>query len=143
MESNRYDHIINLPRHTSKHHPPMSRENRAAQFSPFAALTGYDDLIAESDRQTDERQILDDDDKASLNDRINILLNNISDRPAVSIRFFVADKRKSGGTVQTISGNIRLIEPIERIIVLTDGTRISLDDVLDISSELFSKYGLY
>lgn len=140
--SGRYDHIIDLPHHTSKRHPPMSRENRAAQFSPFAALTGYDALIAESGRLTDERQALDDDAKAMLNDKINILIDNLSDRPEANILYFVPDQLKSGGSVQDVSGNIRVIEPVERIIVLVDGKRISLDDVMDITSPLFARYGL-
>lgn len=136
----RYDNIINLPRHISKRHAPMSRGNRAAQFSPFSALTGYDDIIAESGRLTDARHTLDEDEEAVLSDKINILIDNLRDRPEVTIRCFVPDKLKSGGSVRAVSGKIRVIEPVERVIVFADGTRIPFDSVVDISAELFGKY---
>lgn len=136
--NSRYDHIIELPHHISKRHPPMPRANRAAQFSPFAALTGFDVLTTETTRQTDERKVLDDDELAILNSKINILTKNLSQRPEAEIRYFVPDRLKSGGSVQTAIGNIRVIEPVGRVIILTDGKRISLDDILDISSPLFA-----
>lgn len=137
MNSSRYDNIINLPHHTSKRHPPMSRESRAAQFSPFAALTGYDALIAETDRQTDERQALDEDQMAVLNNKIQILIDNITKRPEVTIHYFVPDKLNSGGSVQIMKGNVRVVEPVERVIILTDDKRVPLDYITDISSPLF------
>ena len=95
--SHKYDDIINLPHHVSKKHPQMSLHDRAAQFSPFAALTGHKAAINETARLTDEKQILSEDVIAKLNEQLNLIKENIGTNPIVTITYFVPDDRKSGG----------------------------------------------
>lgn len=132
-----YDDIINLPHHVSKTRPQMSMVDRAAQFSPFAALTGYDAAIKETGRLTDEKVNLSEEEKEALDRKQQILMEWLSDHPALTITFFVPDEKKSGGAYMTKSGNLKKIDEFERVMLLTDGTKIPLDDVVEIESELF------
>jgi hypothetical protein len=126
-----YRDIIDRPRHVSSRHPAMDREKRAAQFLSFAALTGYDDLIRETERLTDEALLLDEDRKAVLNARLEALLLAGA---AESGRFtyFVPDSRKSGGAFATASGSIRKYDPIDQTILLDDGTLIPIENLTDV-----------
>ena len=135
--SGNYEDIINLPHHVSSKRPQMSMLDRAAQFSPFAALTGYDDAIHETGRLTDEKIDLSEEEKETLDRKQQLLLEKLSDRPALTITYFVPDAKKSGGAYVTISGNLKKIDGYERRMLLLDGTQIPLDDVADIESELF------
>lgn len=130
-----YDDIINLPHHVSSKRPQMSMLDRAAQFSPFAALTGYDDAIQETGRLTDEKINLSEEEKEALDRKQQILLERLDERPALTVIYFVPDEKKSGGAYVTKSGNLKKIDEVERMMTLTDGTKISLDDVYDIESE--------
>lgn len=130
-----YDDIINLPHHVSSKRPQMSMLDRAAQFSPFAALTGYDDAIQETGRLTDEKINLSEEEKEALDRKQQILLERLDERPALTVIYFVPDEKKSGGAYVTKSGNLKKIDEVERMVTLTDGTKISLDDVYDIESE--------
>lgn len=132
-----YNDIINLPHHVSSKRPQMPMIDRAAQFSPFAALTGYDDAISETGRLTDEKIDLSEEEKEVLDRKQQFLLEKIDERPALTVTYFVPDAKKSGGAYVTKSGNLKKIDAIERWMQLTDGTRIPLDDVADIESELF------
>lgn len=132
-----YDDIINLPHHVSKTRPQMSMVDRAAQFSPFAALTGYDAAIKETGRLTDEKVNLSEEEKEALDRKQQILMEWLGDHPALTITFFVPDGKKSGGAYMTKSGNLKKIDEFERVMLLTDGTKIPLDDVVEIESELF------
>lgn len=132
-----YDDIINLPHHVSKTRPQMSMVDRAAQFSPFAALTGYDAAIKETGRLTDEKVNLSEEEKEALDRKQQILMEWLGDHPALTITFFVPDEKKSGGEYMTKSGNLKKIDEFERVMLLTDGTKIPLDDVVEIESELF------
>lgn len=135
--SGKYDDIINLPHHVSKTRPQMSMSNRAAQFSPFAALTGFEDAILETARLTDEKIILSKEEKETLNRKQNFLIEKLSEQPALTVTYFLADKKKAGGTYITISGKLKKIDEFERCMQLTEGTKIPFDDILDIESELF------
>lgn len=135
-----YDDIILLSHHTSSSRPRMSRLGRAAQFSSFAALTGYGDIIAESSRVTGERAELSEDRQAKLNERLNILLENIAERPEAEITFFVPDECKAGGEYEKASGFIRRIDECEKAVVFTDGRRILISDICDIEGELFERF---
>ena len=115
----------------------MSMVDRAAQFSPFAALTGYDAAIKETGRLTDEKVNLSEEEKEALDRKQQILMEWLGDHPALTITFFVPDEKKSGGAYMTKSGNLKKIDEIERVMLLTDGTKIPLDDVVEIESELF------
>lgn len=132
-----YDDIINLPHHVSSKRPQMPMLDRAAQFSPFAALTGHDDAIHETARLTNDKVDLSEEEKETLDMKQQILLEKLSDHPALTITYFVPDAKKSGGAYVTKSGNLKKIDGFERWMLLTDGTKILLDDVADIESELF------
>ena len=132
-----YEDIINLPHHISSKRPQMSMLDRAAQFSPFAALTGYDDAIHETGRLTDEKIDLSEEEKEALDRKQQILMERLGDHPSLTVTYFVPDAKKSGGAYVTKNGNLKKIDGFERWMMLTDGTKIPLDDVADIESELF------
>lgn len=132
-----YEDIIDLPHHVSERHPRMSMMDRAAQFSPFAALTGYDVAIKETARLTDKKIELTDEMQAQLNDRLNLLQDELCNSPTVEITYFIPDNYKEGGSYHTLQGQIKRIDSVERIVCLCDGTSIHFDDILDISGELF------
>ena len=135
--SDEYKDIINLPHHVSSKRLQMPMLDRAAQFSPFAALAGYDDAIHETGRLTDEKIDLSEEDKKTLDRKQQILSEKLSDHPALTITYFVPDAKKSDGAYVTKDGNLKKIDEFERWMMLTDGTKIPLDDVSDIESELF------
>ena len=126
-----YDDIIDLPRPKSKHEPmPMS--DRAAQFSPFAALTGYEDAIDETARLTDARVELGESAVEELERALAGIAAHISERPAVTVTYFVPDERKSGGAYVTRTGSLKRIDELERELVFADGTRIAVGDIVSI-----------
>lgn len=132
-----YDDIINLPHPTSAKHPRMPLYDRAAQFSPFAALTGHGAAIAETARLTDRRIELDEDTKAMLDLKQQILADRIAERPEVSVVWFRSDEKKDGGQYVTTAGRLKKVDDIARILQLADGTTIPLDDVLELQSDCF------
>lgn len=132
-----YDDIIDLPHHVSATRPQMSMINRAAQFSPFAALTGYDAVIKETGRLTDRRIELSEDSRADLDRKQRLLLDSLSDHPEVSVTYFVPDERKAGGAYVTVTGIVKKLDVFQRIMVLTDGTMIPLDEIVELESNLF------
>ena len=132
-----YDDIIHLSHPTSKNRPRMSIHDRAAQFSPFAALSGHAAAIAETARLTDRKLELDEDTKAELDRRQAILLEHISERPEVTVTWFRPDEKKAGGAYVTTTGRLKKIDEIERVLVLTDGARIPLEDVAGLESDSF------
>ena len=132
----KYEDIIHLPHHVSSKRPQMPMIDRAAQFSPFAALTGYDDAISETGRLTDKKIDLSEEEKEVLDRKQQFLLEKLDKRPALTVIYFVSDAKKSGGAYVTKSGNLKKIDAIERWMQLMDGTKIPLDDVADIESEL-------
>ena len=132
-----YDDIINLPHHVSKTRPQMSMLDRAAQFSPFAALTGYDAAIKETGRLTDEKIELDEDTKAALDMKQAYLIEMIDEQPEITIIYFLPDARKVGGAYVTVTGNLKRFDEYERLLILTNGKKIPMDDIADIESDLF------
>lgn len=137
MDTHKYDDIINLPNPTSKNHPRMSLYARAAQFSPFAALTGHEAAIRETARRTDEKEILSDEVIAGLNEKLRVIAENIGSEQTVTITWFVPDERKSGGTYTTHSGVVKKINEYEHTIIMTDNTIIPIGQISEIESELF------
>jgi len=127
---NPYEDIIGLPCPTSKRHPRMSMANRAAQFSPFAALAGYDAAVRETARHTDSRVELTGEEKQFLDAKFRLLAENIDSRPAAAFTYFLPDGRKEGGTYLTVRGTVRKLDRLEA--VLMDGQRIPIENVLDI-----------
>ena len=135
--NHQYDDIINLPHYVSPTWPRMSMIDRAAQFSPFAALTGYDAAIKETGRLTDQRIELSEDSRAALDRKQQLLVECLADHPEVSVTYFIPDERKSGGAYVTVTGIVKKVDDYQRLLLLTDGTKIPLDDILDLESELF------
>ena len=127
-----YDDIINLPHHVSKKHLPLSMEQRAAQFAPFAALTGYGDAINETTRLTENRIELDNEEKRKINIKLQELKDNIIKKPKVTITFFVPDIKKSGGEYKTINGNLKNIDEYNKILILEDKTNILIKEIIEI-----------
>lgn len=127
-----YDDIINLPHHVSKNHPPMPMMNRAAQFAPFAALTGYDAVINETGRLTDGFIELDENKKEQLNRRIAELMEAIDEQPSVTITFFKPDERKFGGSYFTVSGQLKKVDEFNQILVMEDDMVIPFNCIFDI-----------
>ena len=130
--NNRYDEIINLPHHVSKTRPRMPMSDRAAQFAPFAALTGYDSAIKETGRLTDERIELDEEALTALDRKYQLLMDTLDDAPEVTIIYFQPDERKAGGQYVSATGTVKKVDTFGRRILLQDGTRIPLDSVYDL-----------
>ena len=130
--NNRYDEIMGLPHHVSKTRPQMPMSDRAAQFAPFAALTGYDSAIKETGRLTDERIELDEEALTALDRKYQLLMDTLDDAPEVTIIYFQPDERKAGGKYITATGTVKKVDTFGRRILLQDGTRIPLDSVYDL-----------
>lgn len=129
---NKYSDIINLKHHISKVHKQMSLENRAVQFAPFSALTGYDDAIKQTTRITQERIEIDEEFKYTLNKKLIYIHNQISSNPKVTITYFVPDSKKMGGKYQTVTGNVRKIDKYNKIIMLINGLKIPIIEIINI-----------
>ena len=125
-----YEDLLRLPHPVSRTHPQMSIAERAAQFAPFAALTGYDDAVRETARQTQQRIELDEYEQVELDRRLHAALRQHS---MVRITFFAPDLTKSGGAYVSVTGSIRKIDTAEQLLILTDGTRLSLPDILQLA----------
>ena len=134
-----YDDIIHLPHPDSPKHPRMSLYDRAAQFSPFAALTGYAGVIRETARLTDRKIELDETMLTALNERYRLLLSVLDTEPEVEITYFVPDERKSGGAYRTVSGVVKKADEFTRRLTLTDGTVIPIEDVLMLDGAIFGQ----
>ena len=132
-----YEDILHLPHHVSKERPHMSMLDRAAQFSPFAALVGYEDIIDETARLTSQKRELDESEKAELDRRVSILAAHLRDKPVVTVEYFVPDALKSGGAYESRTGALVRISPVKKTLTLANGTSIRFDDVAGIESELF------
>ena len=140
--SGKYDDIIHLPHPTSSRHPRMSMADRAAQFSPFAALTGHGAAILETARLTDQKAELGEDAKALLDQKQRILSEHITEHPEITVTWFQPDEKKPGGKYLTVVGELNKVDGVEQALLLTDGTRIPLEDVTDIRSPLFDTTSL-
>ena len=134
----KYNEIMGLPHHVSKTRPQMPMSDRAAQFAPFAALTGYDSAIKETGRLTGERVELDVEALSALDMKYQLLMEALDEAPEVTITYFQPDERKAGGKYVSAVGAVKKIDDFERRITMRDGTRIPTDDVLSIDGELFS-----
>ena len=130
--NNRYDEIMELPHHVSTTRPQMPMSDRAAQFAPFAALTGYDSAIKETGRLTDERIELDEEALTALDRKYQLLIEALDDAPEVTIIYFQPDERKAGGQYVSATGTVKKVDTFGRRILLQDGTRIPLDSVYDL-----------
>lgn len=131
----KYDDMIHLAHHVSRTHPPMPLSDRAAQFAPFAALTGHHEAVKETARLTDTRIELDENCKAVLNGKLQSIYERLDKEPSVSITYFVPDLKKSGGAYVTISGCVKKIREEERKVIMTDGTEIPFDEITEIDDQ--------
>ena len=134
----KYNEIMGLSHHVSKTRPQMPMSDRAAQFAPFAALTGYDAAIKETGRLTDERIELDVEALSALDMKYQLLMEALDDAPEVTITYFQPDERKAGGKYVSAVGAVKKIDDFERRITMQDGAKIPTDDILSIDGELFS-----
>ena len=138
-ETHKYDDIIHLPHHVSTKHPQMALSDRAAQFSPFAALTGHEDSIRETARRTEAFLELDEDKKEQLDEKMHVLQEYFSEKPEIMVTYFVPDERKSGGAYRTVSGVVKKADEFARRLTLTDGTVIPMEDVLMLDGAIFGQ----
>lgn len=132
-----YDDIINLPHHQSATRPHMSNYDRAAQFSPFAALTGHEAAIKETARQTDEKLMLSDEAIAELNEKLNLIAEAIGTQQRVRITYFVPDNKKAGGAYITCSGCVKKFDEYEHTVIMEDKTVIPIEQISDIDGEMY------
>lgn len=134
----RYKAIIDLPHHQSTKHPHMSRHDRAAQFAPFAALTGYEEATEETARLTEEFLQMSEDKLENLSAKMQVLIDNLQSKPDIEVTYFIPDERKSGGSYATLKGNVRTVDEYNRELIFVDGERISADNIVEMSGEIFS-----
>lgn len=135
-----YDDIINLPHHVSERHPQMPIRDRAAQFSPFAALTGYESAVKEAARITDEQIELSEEQQEMLSERLLLLEDALPQQPEAAFTFFVPDARKKGGAYVTVRGKLKRIDRLSQTILLTNGTVIQIDRLSQVESDILSRY---
>lgn len=137
VQSGNYEDIINLPHHVSARHPQMPLSARAAQFSPFAALTGHEDAIRETERLTEDFREPEEDRKELLDNKIRLLQENLSGHPEVEVTYFQPDSKKAGGAYTTVRGRVKKIDVCSCRMVFTDQTTLALDNICSIEGELF------
>lgn len=128
----KYDDIINLPHHVSAVRPHMPMIDRAAQFMPFRALTGYEDAVHEMARLTDQKIELTEDEKAFLDLRLQELADRLAGSPQVTVTYFQPDVKKAGGAYITVAGQLKKMDDFEGVLILAGGERILIEDILDI-----------
>lgn len=129
---NNYDDIINLPHYEPKYHRRMSTYQRASQFAPFSALTGYDDEVKETARLTNNKIILSEDSMNAISDKIIYINSLIKTKPLITITHFIKDSKKQGGKYITINKNLKRIDEVYNILYMTDGSKINIDDIIEI-----------
>ena len=137
-----YEDIVNLPPHISKKHPQPSMMDRAARFAPFAAITGYEEMVLEEARVTEEQIHLDEDAVALICEKINMIQEFIDEKPEIKITYFEPDKKKSGGAYITITGTPKRVDEFEQLLIMTDGKKIKFDSIYRLESDLFLALGL-
>ena len=137
-----YEDIVDLPSHISKRHPQPSMMDRAARFAPFAAITGYEEMVLEEARVTEERIDLDEGTLSLLNEKLNMIQEFLDEEPEVTITYFEPDKKKSGGAYISITGTVKRIDEYEHLVILTDGKKIRIEDIYALESDLFYSLGL-
>lgn len=135
-----YSDIIDLPHHTSPNRPKMSRVDRGAQFSPFAALTGYEAAVEEAARLTDSQPELTEEMKSLLDGKLQILLGCLDEKPKVTVTYFRPDPRKKGGSCVRVTGVVKEIDPVARCLLMRDQTEIPIDRLQNLEGEIFARF---
>ena len=136
----KYDDMIGLGHHVSRTHPPMARIKRAAQFASFDALTGFGAAIHEAGRETEEKKELSEDMIDMINARLAVIQQHIKEQPNIAVTYFLPDEKKAGGHYVTVSGNVRMLDGVKRAIIMTDRTKIPIEDVRYIEGDLFQLF---
>lgn len=137
-----YEDIVNLPRPISKKHPQPPLLERAARFAPFAAITGYEEMVLEEARVTEERIELDECALTLLNEKLNILQNNRSQSPEITVTYFAPDKKKSGGAYISISGTVKQIDIYSKLLILDNDKKIRIEDIYKLDGDIFRSLGI-
>ena len=137
-----YEDIINLPPHSSKKHPQPTMMDRAARFAPFAAITGYEEMVLEEARVTEERVDLDEGALSLLNEKLNMIQEFIDEEPEIKITYFEPDKKKSGGAYVSVTGIVKRIDEYEHFVIMMDGKKISIEEIYGLESDLFYSLGV-
>ena len=133
----KYDDIIHLPHHVSNKRPHMAVIDRAAQFSPFAALTGYDAAVKETARLTDERVELDEYMKDAISHKLQIIEEGLEEQPKIAITYFQPDAKKNGGEYITLISTVKKIDQFRRLVVMTDDAVIHIDEIISLDGQIF------
>ena len=136
----KYGDIIDMPRHLSKSHPQMPVADRAAQFSPFAALTGHNEAIDEVARFTENAPFLDENTKDILNEKLQLIADSLNNEPIVSITYFKPDSRKSGGAYIIKTGIVKNIDSFNRELLFADNSHIPIDSIIEIDGRMFNSF---
>ena len=137
-----YEDIINLPRPVSKKHPQPPLSERAARFAPFAAITGYEEMVLEEARVTEEKIELDECALILLDKKLNIIQKHLSQSPEITVTYFVPDKKKNGGAYRTVTGIVKRIDPYKKFLFMSDDEKIQIEDIYKLEGELFRALGL-
>lgn len=137
-----YEDIVDLPHHVSRKHPQPTMADRAARFAPFAAITGYEEMVLEEARINEERIDLDEGTLSILNEKLNMIQEFIDEEPEVTITYFEPDKKKSGGAYIDITGTVKRIDEYEHLVIMTDGKKIRIEDIYGLESDLFYSLGV-
>lgn len=138
--AHKYDDLIELPHHVSPVHPRMAVQDRAAQFAPFSALTGHEEAVRETARLTMERGELEEEYEKLLDERLQLLREQLHMRPFISVTYFVADGRKAGGAYITVKDRVTKLKEYEQQLVMEEGTCIPLEDITALEGEIFERY---
>ena len=137
MSSRQYEDIIGLPRPLSRRHPPMARQERAAQFAPFAALAGHGAILREAARQTENRPALSEDAQTALDARLRLLAGRLEEHPTVTATYFLPDEKKAGGACVTVSGQVLRLREFPPALCLAGGAEIPLSALLALEGPLW------
>lgn len=141
--STRYDDIIDLPHVITPGHRAMPKENRAAQFAPFAALTGYDAAVMEAGRYTEGRVELDESAREALDQRLQLLRDHIIELPEITVTYFIPDSHKSGGAYRTVTDHAKRIRLHTRTLELQCGESVPIDEIIDLQGGCFAPLEFY
>jgi len=134
-----YEDIIDLPPHISEKYPQPTMMDRAARFAPFAAITGYEEMVLEEARPTEERAELDENTLTVLNEKLNIIQETLAEKPEIRVTYFLPDTKKAGGSYVTVAGTVKRIDEYNRVLLMTDGKAIPIDEIFDLESPLFDQ----
>jgi len=137
MSNAKYAEIINLPHHVSERHPQLGKSSYAAQFSPFAALSGYEGIVLEAARVTDDRVELGESEMEKLSVKLQILSDRAKEQPEIAVTYFKADEKKAGGAYLQKTATVKRIDDVERLIYFTDGSKLPIDDITNLDGEIY------